>query len=36
MKADPKTEAAVLAVIDRFIKAYIRRDPDACLAVFSP
>ncbi len=36
MKADPKAEAAVMAVINEFAEAFTKRDLDACLAFFAP
>lgn len=36
MKADPKTEAAVMNVMDQLIEAYTKRDLDAALALFAP
>ena len=36
MRADDKTEAAVMDVIGRFAEAYAARDMDATLAVFTP
>jgi ketosteroid isomerase-like protein len=36
MKADAKTEAAVMAVVDEFNETYARRDVDGLLALFAP
>ncbi len=36
MKADPKTEAAVMNVMNQLIEAYAKRDLDAALALFAP
>jgi uncharacterized protein (TIGR02246 family) len=36
VKADPKTEAAVMTVINEFAEAFAKRDLDACLAFFAP
>jgi ketosteroid isomerase-like protein len=36
MKADPKTEAAVLAVIDKFTESYRNRDVDGLMALVAP
>lgn len=36
MKANGKTEAAVLAVLDRFLEAYKKRDIDSLMANFAP
>jgi len=36
MKADPKTEAEVMNVVNQYIEAYAKRDLDAVLAVFAP
>jgi len=36
MKANGKTEAAVLAVLDKFNESYRRRDIDALMALFAP
>jgi ketosteroid isomerase-like protein len=36
MKADAKTETAVIAVVDRFNETYARRDIDGLLALFAP
>ena len=36
MKADSKTEAAVMSVINRFVEAFGTQDIDSSLALFSP
>ena len=36
MKADAKTETAVMAVVDKFNETYARRDIDGLLALFAP
>lgn len=36
MKADPKTEAEVMNVVNQYIEAHAKRDLDAVLAVFAP
>ena len=36
MKADPKTEAAVIAVMNKLIEAFEKRDLDSGLALFAP
>jgi ketosteroid isomerase-like protein len=36
VKADAKTEAAVMAVVDKFNETYARRDIDGLLALFAP
>ena len=36
MKADAKTEAAVMAVMNKFIEAFEKRDLDSGLALFAP
>ena len=36
MKADAKTEAAVLAVLDKFAERYSKRDLDGVMALFAP
>jgi ketosteroid isomerase-like protein len=36
MKADAKTEAAVLAVMDRFTESYRNRDIDGLMAIIAP
>lgn len=36
MKADAKTEIAVMAVVDKFNETYARRDIDGLLALFAP
>jgi ketosteroid isomerase-like protein len=36
MKADEKTETAVMAVVNKFNEAYSRRDMDSLLALFAP
>lgn len=36
MKANAKTEAAVVTVLDTFLKAYQKRDIDGMMAVFAP
>lgn len=36
MKADQKTETAVMAVLNKFNEAYSRRDIDGLLALFAP
>ena len=35
MKADPKTEAAVMNVMNQFTEVFAKRDPDALLALFA-
>jgi ketosteroid isomerase-like protein len=36
MKANAKTEAAVLGVLDRFMETYQKRDIDGLMALFAP
>jgi len=36
VKADPKIEAAVMNVINRYVESYIKRDADAVLALWVP
>ena len=36
MKADAKTEADVMAIMNRYNEAYAKRDVDGILALFSP
>ena len=36
MKADPKTETAVMAVMNQFIEAFNKQDLDSGLALFAP
>jgi len=36
MKADTKTEAAVMAVMNQLIEAFTKRDLDGALALFAP
>ena len=36
MKADPKTETAVMAVINQFIEAFNKQDLNSGLALFAP
>ena len=36
MKADPKTEAAVMNVVKQCFEAFTKRDLDSCLAFFAP
>jgi hypothetical protein len=36
MRADSKTEAAVMNVVQRSLEAYVKRDIDAVLAFFAP
>ena len=36
MKADPKTEAAVMTVMNQSIEAFAKRDLDALLALYAP
>jgi len=36
MKANVKTEAAVVAVLDRFMETYQKRDIDGLMALFAP
>ncbi|MFO0794669.1 MAG: nuclear transport factor 2 family protein [Candidatus Brocadiaceae bacterium] len=36
MKADAKTEAAVIAVLSKFAEGYAKRDLEAVLALFAP
>ena len=36
MKADAKTEAAVMSTLNRVIEAYVNRDMDSALACFAP
>jgi ketosteroid isomerase-like protein len=36
MKANANTEAAVLAVVNKFIETYVQRDLDGLLAFFAP
>lgn len=36
MKANAKTEAAVLTVLNKFAEGYVKRDVDGILALFAP
>jgi len=36
MKADPKTEAAVMNVLKQYVEAYAKRDLDGLLVLFAP
>jgi len=36
MKADPKTEATVMNVVNQFTEAFAKRDLDAMLALYAP
>ena len=36
MKAGPKTEAAVMNVMNQHVEAYAKRDLDALLSLFAP
>ena len=36
MKADPKTEAAVMKIVKQWFEAFVKRDIDAVLAFFAP
>ena len=36
MKADPKTEAAVMSVVKRWFEAFAKRDIDGVMAFFAP
>lgn len=36
MKTDTKTEAMVMAIMNKFIEAFIKRDLDSILALFTP
>jgi len=36
MKADSKTEAAVMTIMNQFAEAFTKRDLDAALALFAP
>ena len=36
MKADPKTEAEVMNVMNQSMEAFVKRDLDALLALYAP
>lgn len=36
MRADPKTEAALLEVLEKFCSCFAARDPDAVIQLFAP
>ena len=36
MRADPKTEAAVMSIVQQSLEAFVKRDIDSLLAFFAP
>jgi len=36
MRADPKTEAVVMSIVQRSLEAFVKRDIDSLLAFFAP